>query len=201
VIAVNERKPGAKRPYRMRARAKAAAETNERILDATEAIFDELPFDQLTLAQVAERAGVSVQTVIRLHQGRQGLIDAAVLRMATEINSSRALAPVGDVAGAIGVLVDHYDEFGDRILLMFANENRHPSLRAIADGGHAYHQAWCEQVFAPGLKGLRGARRERRVAQLAAVTDIYFWKLLRRDRGLSGRQTKLAMRELLEPLI
>ena len=43
--------------------------------------------------------------------------------------------------------------------------------------------------------------RERRVAQFVAVTDIYVWKLLRRDRELSARQTKLAMRELLEPLL
>jgi hypothetical protein len=32
------------------------------------------------------------------------------------------------------------------------------------------------------------------------VTDVLTWKLLRRDRGLSRRQTELALRELLAPL-
>ena len=33
------------------------------------------------------------------------------------------------------------------------------------------------------------------------MTDIYVWKIMRRDRGLSGQQTKQAMRELIEPLM
>ena len=48
---------------------------------------------------------------------------------------------------------------------------------------------------------LRGAKRERRLAQFVTCTDIYTWKLLRRDRGLGPKETKLAMRELIEPLI
>jgi hypothetical protein len=64
-----------------------------------------------------------------------------------------------------------------------------------------YHRQWCERVFAPALEGLRGGRRERRVAQLVAVTDVYVWKVLRRDRGLGPRQTERAMRELVEPLM
>jgi len=33
-----------------------------------------------------------------------------------------------------------------------------------------------------------------------AVCDVYTWKLLRRDAGLSRRQTERALVELLEPL-
>jgi hypothetical protein len=38
------------------------------------------------------------------------------------------------------------------------------------------------------------------VAQLVAVCDVYTWKLLRRDAGLSRTQTRTALLELLEPL-
>jgi hypothetical protein len=47
---------------------------------------------------------------------------------------------------------------------------------------------------------MRGAARQRRLAQLVAVTDVYTWKLLRRDKGLSRDQTVLAVRELVEAL-
>jgi hypothetical protein len=43
------------------------------------------------------------------------------------------------------------------------------------------HAAWCERTFRPP--------NARRLAQLIAVTDVYTWKLLRRDRGLSRKQT------------
>jgi AcrR family transcriptional regulator len=193
--------PTGKRSYRMGARAEARAATNERILDSAEVIFEREPGDEPSLKAVAERAGVTVQTVIRHFGNRRALFVATLARLGSRMHSDRDRAPIGDAKGAIGILVDHYEAYGDRILLLLANEDRDTLLGTIADIGRAYHQEWCEQVFAPGLAGLRGAKRERRVAQLVAVTDIYFWKLLRRDRDLSLPQAKLAMQELLEPLI
>lgn len=190
-----------KRPYRMQARAEAAAATNEAILEATEAAISERPGEEPTLKAISERAGVTVQTILRHFGNREALFVAAIARLGTRMRSDRERAPAGDVAGAVDVLVDHYEKYGDRILLMLANEDRHSVLHAIADFGRAYHQEWCEQVFAPALAGLRGEQRERRVSQLVAIVDIYVWKLLRRDRDLSPAQTKLAMRELLEPLV
>ena len=62
--------------------------------------------------------------------------------------------------------------------------------------GRAGHQAWVERVFANTLAGLRGEARSRRIAELVVVTDVYTWKLLRRDKGLDRDQTVDAMREL-----
>jgi hypothetical protein len=56
-------------------------------------------------------------------------------------------------------------------------------------------------MFAPALKGRAAGERRRRLAQLVAVCDVYTWKLLRRDSGLSRRQTELALVELLEPIL
>jgi hypothetical protein len=39
------------------------------------------------------------------------------------------------------------------------------------------------------------------LAQLVAVCDVYMWKLLRLQAGLSREQTALAIRELLLPLL
>jgi AcrR family transcriptional regulator len=193
--------PAPVRAYRMTARAESAAATGERILDAAVAAFFERPGEGITLADVARRAGVSTQTVIRRYGGKEALMAAAGRRESERVRSERAGVPVGDVAAAVSNLLAHYERVGDMVLRMLAEEDRLPALREIADRGRAHHAQWCERVFAPALAGRRGAERARRLAQLVAVTDVLTWKLLRRDRRLSRRQTELALRELIEPLM
>jgi AcrR family transcriptional regulator len=188
------------RPYKMRARAEATEATKEKILDAGEAAFDELQIDEITLAWVARRAGVSVQTVIRHFGTKEGLFLAEVQRSAAKMLGDRDVEPGGEIEEIVGILVDHYERFGGRILRMLSQEERVPDLKAFTDAGRVYHLEWCKQAFYPALKGLRGGERKRRAAQLAAVTDIYVWQILRSDRGLSVAQTKVAICELIEAL-
>ena len=191
----------AHRRYRMVARAEAAAATGERILDATIKLFWELPTVEISLDEVARRAGVTVQTVIRRFGGRDGLFAAAAEREDERVRSQRNEAPVGDVAGAIQILIEHYETLGDGVLKLLAEEDRVPRLREIADQGRVFHREWCERVFAPALSGLDGRDRRRRLAQLVALCDVYTWKLLRRQAGLSRSQTRLALIELVTPLL
>jgi AcrR family transcriptional regulator len=197
-INVNTRN---RRQYRMVARAEAAEATAERILDAAIQLFWERPTDQIPLDDVANRAGVSVQTVIRRFGGKEGLLAAGAVRESARVRSQRDQAPAGDVAGAVKVLMDHYEDLGDRVLKLLAEENRIPGLREIADQGREYHREWCARVFSAALAGLPSADRGRRLAQVVAVCDVHVWKLLRHDAGLSRDQTELALVELLEPVI
>jgi AcrR family transcriptional regulator len=185
----------------MVARAESAAATGERILDAAVEVFWELPTAQVSLDEVARRAGVTVQTVIRRFGGREGLLRAAGEREAERVREQRDEAAVGDVHGAVGVLVGHYEELGERVLRMLSEEQRVPGLREIADRGRELHRQWCARVFAPALAARSGIERDRRLAQLVAVCDVYTWKLLRLDCGLSRRQTELALIELLQPML
>jgi|SRR5690349_987261 len=189
-----------KRQYRMQARARSTEATKEAILDATSVAFEELLFDEITLAAIAERAGVSVQTVLRHFESKEKLFIASYIRTAEKMGEDRGPLPVGDVKEIVDDLVDHYERFGSGILRMLAQETREPVLKNLADLGRIYHLQWCRQAFASSLGKLRGAKRERRLAQFVTCTDIYVWKLLRLDRGLTRRETKLAMLELLESL-
>jgi len=185
----------------MVARAGSTAATGERILDAAVAAFWERPGEQIPLDEVARRAGVTVQTVIRRFGGRDGLIVAATERELSRVRAKRDPAAVRDASEAVTQLVSHYEALGDRILALLADESRIPALREMADAGRRFHRTWCETVFQGVLAGLDGAARERRLAQLVAVCDVYTWKLLRLDSGLSRRQTQIALRELLGPLL
>jgi AcrR family transcriptional regulator len=190
----------APRPYKMVARAQAAAATRERILDAAVELFWDSPAEPMALEDVAARADVAVQTVIRRFGGREGLFAAAAEREMSRTRSQGNEARVGDVAGAVRVLLDHYEEMGDRVGRLLAEEQRSPVVRDAAERGRVLHRDWCARVFAPALTRVSGSERRRRLAQLVAICDFYTWKLLRRDAGLSRRQTELALVELLAPL-
>lgn len=189
------------RSYRMAARAESAAATGERILDAAAQEFWQRPTDQISLEGVARRAGVSTQTVIRRFGGKDGLLAAAGARELERVRDQRFAAPGGDTSAAVGVLVEHYEAIGERVLKMLAEEQRLPGLAEIVNTGRALHWDWCATVFAPALVGLVGAEHRRRLAQIVAVCDVYTWKLLRRDAGLSRRQTEIALVELLTPIL
>ena len=199
-INIIDMKSGPARSYVMRDRARAAERTGERVLAAVTELFVEVPYSQLTLAAVAERAGVTVQTVLRRFGDKEGLVAAAARRSNAEVAAQRGEAPVGDVAAIVANLVTHYETVGDLALRLLAEEEGSPTIAAITSTARAYHRAWCARVFSPSLDVLTGAERDRRLAQLVAVCDVYTWKLLRRDSGLSRRQVSTALRELLEPL-
>ena len=139
----------------------------------------------------------SLTTVIRRFGSKERLIEAAAEEANRRVLRQRDQAPVGDVEGAVRNLVDHYEEWGDGVLRLLAQEERVPAFRAVTDTGRALHYEWVERTFAPLLAGRAGTSRRRLLAELIAVCDVYFWKLLRRDLGLSREQTELAIREVI----
>lgn len=181
----------------MGSRAEAAEETRRRILDAVIGLHMERYYDQVSLDDIAERAGVTVQTVLRRFGNKERLIEAATEVVRGRVMSQRSEAPIGDVAGAVENLVDHYEEWGDGVLRLLAQEDRVPAFRKATDEGRVLHYEWVERTFASLLAERAGEARERLRAELIAVCDVYFWKILRRDLGLSREQTALALREMI----
>lgn len=156
------------------------AATRQRIVEATVAAFGELP--EVTLADVAARAEVSVQTVLRHFGNRDKLIAEATSTLVEE----RA-TPAGDPARAIRVLYDQYERRGDANVRLLGKEDADPHVKRLMDRGRAVHRDWVTQVFAPALDARPPAARDALLDLLIVATDVYTWKLLRRDRGLSRR--------------
>jgi AcrR family transcriptional regulator len=185
------------RPYRMRARAEAAAATRGRILRAVLDLHVERFHDQITLDDVAGRAGVTVQTVLRHFGTRDRLVAAAAEQATSEVLAQRSSAPVGDVDGAVENLLDHYEEWGRSAMRLLAQEERVPQLRAVADGGRAAHYAWVERTFGPFLTESDPLLRPK----LIALTDVFTWKLLRLDLGLDRTATAAALASMIRAVI
>jgi AcrR family transcriptional regulator len=182
------------RPYRMRARAKAAESTARAIIAAARVSFAERPYDEVSLPVIAERAGVTVQTVLRRFGSKEEVFVAAAQQRSSQIRADREAAPPGDVAH----LVAHYERWGDEQAYLLAQEARVAAIRTITDAGRRYHRNWVTRAYGPALAKLPPATRRRKLAQLTAVTDLVTWRLLRRELNLGRDQTTAAIRELVD---
>ena len=190
-----------KRAYVQTARARSSERTAERILSAAYGRFTSAYYDEVTLDQIAADAGVSVQTVIRRFGSKEGIIRALTEVITRRVVSQRGEAPAGDLRGAVANLVEHYEAEGDMALHLLHQEGRVPAYAEVTGQGKRFHSDWCGRVFAPWLDRLSGVGRQRRMAQVVAICDVYNWYLLRRQRGLSRRQVEVALVELLEGVL
>lgn len=192
--------PLAKRAYRQGARAAAAEQNGTRIIEAFQRRMREDWFEQITLDEIATEAEVTVPTIIRRFGSKEGLLQAAWELFSDDVQARRASSP-GDVAGAVRAVVEDYEIMGDLIVRALAQEERFPSLKAANNGGRAGHRAWVERCFSPWLDNLATTARRRRVDALVAATDVYVWKLVRRDMGRSAQHLKAVMVTLIEGVI
>ncbi|MBX7096712.1 MAG: TetR/AcrR family transcriptional regulator [Myxococcaceae bacterium] len=195
--------PRQRRPrrYTQGARADSAAATHRRILEAAITLVGRLPYESLTLAQVAEEAQVTVQTVLRRFGSKEGLTEAATALGVQEVRGTRLAASPGDVTGAMAGLAEHYEAWGERSLHLLAQERTVPTVRRITDAGRALHHDWVDQVFSPRLAALPAPVQARTRAALIAATDVFVWKVLRVDLSLDARACAQVMRELVQGVL
>jgi AcrR family transcriptional regulator len=182
----------------MGVRAATTAETRRRILRAVLDLHVERFHDQITLEDVARRAGVTVQTVLRHFGSRDLLVTAAAEQATSEVLAHRSAAPVGDVDGAVENLLDHYEEWGRSALRLLAQEERVPQLRVVANRGRALHYQWVERTFGPFLAETSDPTLR---PKLVALTDVFIWKLLRLDLGLDRSRTESTVASMIRAVV
>jgi len=125
-------------PMQQRSAARLSA-----LLDAAAAVVDEVGFDRITTAMVAERAGASIGTVYRYYPDRVAVLHAlrerAVLRFRQRFVEEMKLTPPGTwwdaVDCAVSAFVELYrSEAGFRIL-HFADRERTPETDGDVESG------------------------------------------------------------------
>jgi AcrR family transcriptional regulator len=170
------------RKYDMGTRQQAKTATRDVIIRAAIDTFMADRSFAITLPVVAKRAQVTVKTVLRHFGSRDGLIDAAWAQAYDEVMAER-VPPPGVPDAALWVLIAHYERRGGVVLAMLADETD-PRAARMNSAGQLAHREWVEEVFADRLPE-RSDARSRLVDVLVVATDVYAWKLLRLDRGLS----------------
>ena len=187
----------APRPYLQRVRAQSAEATARRIIEVFLERLMKQWFDEITLDGVAEDAGVTVQTVVRRFGSKEGLLSNAIKTLAVEINARRT-SPPGDLERLVRNLMEDYEQTGDAVIRLIALEPRHPALKQFLDFGRSEHRRWVSTAFAELLGKLPDPARQAAVDAVVILTDVYTWKLLRRDMGHSTSETTARLKFLLQ---
>jgi len=185
----------------MSARANSVRDTRARILSSTQAAYLSTDYEDVTLQSIAERSGVSVQTLIRHFGSKERMFAEAVEEFSTGIWSQMDRVTVGDVRGAIEALHDRYEWMGDGNMRMLAQEGSIEPIAEVMRAARAGHRRWMERTFAPYLPPEGHPDREKRLLQFLTVCDVYTWKLLRRDHGADHETAITAVVELATALI
>lgn len=189
----------ATRTYRMRVRADAAAATRERILAATRALaFDDLVLEP-TLQQVAAAAATTPQTVLR-HFGSRAALLEEVERTARELILAERAPASHDDDAALASLLEHYEVRGDFVLAVLGRAGTDPRAAAIADLGRQEHRRWVAEVFGERLPP-SAAEREVALDLLVVASDVFTWRLLRRDLRLPRDVVADRMRTLIHAVL
>jgi AcrR family transcriptional regulator len=186
-----------KRAYRQTSRAEATRRTRERILDATDELFQGDSGAALTLEQVAAGADTTVMTVLRHFGSRDGLIAAGAERFRGRLQADRDLVPTGDLDAITRYLDEHYEQTGRGHLRLYPLEETSPPIGSLLEHGRELHRRWVVRVLAPYLDGLDGEDLTRRTALLVVATDLLTWRLLRLEQGLDRPGYRAAVLDLL----
>jgi AcrR family transcriptional regulator len=188
------------RRYTQDARARSAEDTARRIVEAFLSRLMAQWYDEITLDRIAEDAGVTVQTVVRRFGGKEGLLARSVGTLSGQINAQRATPP-GDIRGAVRNLVADYERTGDAVVRLLALEPRHPAIKETLGFGRGEHRRCVSEAFAGVLGTLDAAARERALDALVIATDVYAWKLLRRDMGRGRDATAATIESMIRAVL
>ena len=189
-----------RRSYAMTERADSVEETRQRIVVAARVLFAERWYDEVTLGQMAEAAGVSHQTVLNHFGSKEGVFGAVLAIVEAEVIERDSGAAAGDTDTAIRMLLDRYEEMGLENARFVVQEHRSPLLRDTLERARAQHREWVEQTFQHCLPAAAGPGRRRKIAALVLATEVMAWKAVRHDYGFSKADTIAAMTAVIKAI-
>jgi len=186
------------RRYSMERRSAKVEATKARVRTAATALYAAHP-EHFALKTVAEQAGTSVQTVLRIYGSKAALV-------ASLLESSRG--PPRQVGGlpehietAIRARYSEYEKNADVLNPAPGDGRRDPSQAKQIETTRQVHRAWVEKVFADSLGTQASLAEQARLFGLIVATDVSVWRLLRRDFGLYRRAAEAVVIGIIAALL
>lgn len=212
------------RAYRQAARARARDERRWRILQAAWDLFAERRYDEISVAEVAARAGVSERTVYRLTGPKERLLDswerdAAAERAVWErgedpsrpwalrigwqrwLDEERRPLPAGDVAVFVDGTLRFHDQWGDALMNLRRQVDDVAQFAAFLDYSRRRHRDNVDHLLGPLIDALPRSVRQMRREGLYAVSDFPMWHSLRREARLEPARTQQVLLDLVTCLL
>ena len=185
------------RAYDMTKRSDAEGGTRRRVAEAALSLFKERDYDDVSLNEIARAAGVSHQTVLNHCESKAGVLMAAGELFSEEIRDLEVDAVVGDVISVVHTTCIRYEVLGDANARWAAMSTRAPEVAEGLTRGKLGFQSWLEAMLGDLMPSdADPAERQRVLLGLHAALDVFTWKLLRRDLGLSQEQTEAQLTDL-----
>jgi AcrR family transcriptional regulator len=191
-----------RRPYKQVARAEAQQRTRKALLDAAVEEFTQGHWEKVSLQDLASRAKVTKQTLLRHFGSKEGLLMQALASGAAEALEQRWSAQPGDIEGAVENVLDHYEAWGERSLRIGAwLEGGNPDLVRLSQMARLMHYNWVEYAFSPQLERRQGDERVRCRGALIALCDVHTWWLLSHDLGFDRATVRATLTTAIERLL
>jgi len=167
---------------------KAQAEARrEKILKCAAKLLVENHKDEFRLEDVAQLAGVSVQTILRAFGSKDGLLVKTLEHEAPAALDFSIYSNIKteDLDQLVASLFKIYDQIGDLVIHALSHEHRSPEFQKSLDVGRDFHKDWVSNAFGVRIQHRPPSERATLFHALLTATDIYIWKILRRDEVLS----------------
>jgi AcrR family transcriptional regulator len=185
------------RPYVMAARREAVGEMRRRILEAAIDLLGERLRSDIRLEDVARRSGAGIQTVLRHFGTRAALLEEAISGVQAAHARTRPVTS-GGVEPAVRTLFDQYEALGDIVVRNLADEAADPTVGEMLEIGRRFHRDWVTAQF---LAEPSPRASSEVVDALVVATDVYVWKVLRRDLRLERDSAQAVVRRLIEGVL
>ena len=189
-----------KRPYRMKARAEAEAQTRQRITESAVELHGSLGPARTSMSAVAEHAGVRRSTLYRHFPDERALFGACSAHWAAEhpLPDIESWAEVGDPAErlqlALGELYDFYRGGEEMLTNLFRDRIVVPVVAELM-GAYDQFLAAAADVLLAG-RGIRGGARRRTRAAIGHALEFSTWHSLARGQGLDDAEVAALMSKL-----
>lgn len=188
-----------------------AAQTRQEILEAARRLFAERGYTATSIADIAEEAGVAIQTIYARLDSKPGILIALLDLIDAEAGVGEAVERMIAATTAKDVLVEGIrltrafsERCGDVIGALLAAAGTEPDLGAAVAEGRRRHRGGARQVVdrIASLGGLRdGLSRNHAAAFLSAATSYEAWQELVREHKLSWKQAETLLSESLERVL
>lgn len=189
------------RAYTQVARAEARERTRDALIDAAAEAFFSGRWEQVALTEMAVRAGVTKQTLLRHFGSKQALLEQMLQQGYDQVREQRWAASTDDVPGAVDNLLEHYEQFGERAMAIGSGAVSSPAVAELGRVARQVHYDWIDHAFGRRLKRKPEQARARCRVALIALCDVQVWWIWSHDLGLAGGEVRATLIQAIETLL